>query len=206
MPMLKFPARLQITIWSEASKRPPRNQRTIPPETRSNLPLSEVTFANVLSREYFVAHIGKWHLGDASHYPETQGFDVNVGGTHWGCPVSYFYPYKGKFGEDDEFRYVPDLESGDEDEEQFLITSVDLELHNDLFEAVNSEDVEDDLFSCSFTAIPAELPYRPPRRTPPPVIAGPQTALTEIEVLSSSLGRKSANAGQLVDPIEAPVV
>jgi arylsulfatase A len=116
----EFPARLHMTIWSEASKRPPRDRKLIPPETRSNLPLSEVTFANVLSNEYFVAHIGKWHLGDASHYPETQGFDVNIGGTHWGCPVSYFYPYKGRFGKDDEFRYVPDLESGDEDEDAYL--------------------------------------------------------------------------------------
>jgi arylsulfatase A-like enzyme len=116
----EFPARLHMTIWSEASKRPPRDRKLIPPVTRSDLPLSEVTFADVLSEAYFVAHIGKWHLGDASHYPEAQGFAVNVGGTHWGCPVTYFYPYKGYFGEDDEFRYVPDLESGDEEEGAYL--------------------------------------------------------------------------------------
>lgn len=116
----EFPARLHMTIWSEASKRPPHDRALIPPETRSNLPLSEVTFADVLSTDYFVAHIGKWHLGDASHYPEAQGFAVNIGGTHWGCPVTYFYPYKGLFGEDEEFRYVPDLESGDEDPDAYL--------------------------------------------------------------------------------------
>jgi type VI secretion system secreted protein VgrG len=32
-------------------------------------------------------------------------------------------------------------------------------------------------FSCSFTAIPAATPYRPPRVTPKPIIQGPQTAV-----------------------------
>ena len=43
---------------------------------------------------------------------------MNVGGTHWGCPVTFFYPYKGLFHE--EFRYVPDLESGKEDPNAYL--------------------------------------------------------------------------------------
>jgi arylsulfatase A-like enzyme len=115
----KHPARLHMTIWSEAARNPPMNRRLIPPETLPDLPLSEVTFADVLHSEYFMAHVGKWHLGDASHYPEAQGFDVNIGGTHWGCPVSYFYPYKGLFAHE-EFRYVPDLESGNEDEDAYL--------------------------------------------------------------------------------------
>ncbi|NOY81276.1 MAG: sulfatase [Kiritimatiellaeota bacterium] len=115
----RHPARLNMTIWSEAAEHPPRNRRLIPPITRSGLPLEQVTYADVLRQRYFMAHVGKWHLGDASHYPEAQGFDLNIGGTHWGCPVTYFYPYKGAFNSE-EFRYIPDLESGNESENAYL--------------------------------------------------------------------------------------
>ena len=62
-----------------------------------NLPLDEVTLAERLrAAGYLTALVGKWHLGDAGHYPETQGFDVNIGGTHWGAPQTFFYPYRGR--------------------------------------------------------------------------------------------------------------
>lgn len=112
----KHPARLHITIWYEGSKRPPRNRSLIPPITESNMPHQEVTIAEVLKEAgYLTAHVGKWHLGDAAHYPETQGFDVNIGGTFWGAPNTFFYPYSGS-GTYREFRYVPHLEFGREDE------------------------------------------------------------------------------------------
>ena len=47
---------------------------------------------------YLTALVGKWHLGDADHYPETHGFDVNIGGTHWGAPQTFFWPYRGTGG------------------------------------------------------------------------------------------------------------
>ena len=57
------------------------------------MPHEQVTIAEVLKKAgYFTAHVGKWHLGDAAHYPETQGFDVNIGGTFWGAPTTFFYP------------------------------------------------------------------------------------------------------------------
>jgi arylsulfatase A-like enzyme len=108
----KYPARLHMTTWYEASKNPPRDRKLIPPVTEGNLPLEQVTIAEVLKQAgYQTAHVGKWHLGDAAHYPETQGFDVNIGGTFWGAPNTFFYPYRGleAFGE---FRYVPHLEFG----------------------------------------------------------------------------------------------
>mgnify|MGYP000312094220 CR=1 FL=1 len=40
--------------------------------------------------------VGKWHLGTAGYYPENQGFDINIGGTHWGAPQTHFYPYRGR--------------------------------------------------------------------------------------------------------------
>jgi arylsulfatase A-like enzyme len=76
----------------------------------NNLPHIETTLAEVLqSAGYITAHVGKWHLGDAAHYPETHGFDISIGGTFWGAPATFFAPYRGEFGSEREFRYVPDL-------------------------------------------------------------------------------------------------
>jgi arylsulfatase A len=109
----KHPARLHMTIWREAAKSPPRNRKLIPPITVEDLPHKEVTVAEVLhAAGYLTAHVGKWHLGDAAHYPQTQGFDVNIGGTPWGAPNTFFYPYSGTGTFGPEFRYVPHLEFG----------------------------------------------------------------------------------------------
>jgi arylsulfatase A-like enzyme len=113
----KYPARLHMTIWYEASANPPLGRKLIPPVTQGNMPHEQVTIAEVLKEAgYCTAHVGKWHLGDAGHYPETQGFDVNIGGTFWGAPASFFYPYKGSSRWGGEFRYVPHLEFGNEGE------------------------------------------------------------------------------------------
>jgi arylsulfatase A-like enzyme len=109
----KHPARLGITIWSEAAAAPPRNQKLIPPVALAELPLEQLTIAEVLrSAGYLTALVGKWHLGDATHYPETQGFDINIGGTLWGAPQTFFYPYRGSGTFGKEYRYVPHLELG----------------------------------------------------------------------------------------------
>lgn len=109
----KYPARLHITTWYENSGEPDPNSRRklLSPTTKGNLPLNEVTIAEVLKDAgYFTAHVGKWHLGDVEHFPQTQGFDINIGGTHWGAPETYWYPYRG-FHNQDEYRYIPDLET-----------------------------------------------------------------------------------------------
>lgn len=110
----KSPARLHMTIWYESSGVPKETTRAmLPPVTEGNLRLSETTLAEALrTRGYRTAHIGKWHLGDAAHYPENHGFDLNIGGTFWGCPATYFYPFRGPFGRGREMRYVPGLGFG----------------------------------------------------------------------------------------------
>lgn len=108
----KHPARLGITIWREATANPPKDRPMLPPVVPSNLRHEEVTIAEVLKETgYLTAAIGKWHLGDADHYPETQGFDINIGGTHWGAPETFFYPYRGR-NRFREFRYMPQLDMG----------------------------------------------------------------------------------------------
>ena len=113
----KHAARLGMTIWSEAAAEPPRPQRMIPPPAEHNLALDQVTIATRLRQAgYMTALVGKWHLGDPLHYPETHGFDINIGGTLWGAPETFFYPYRGQGLYGKEFRYVPHLEFGSKGE------------------------------------------------------------------------------------------
>lgn len=115
----KHPARLGMTIWHEGAVSPPTNRALLPAPSEPNLPHSEITLAELAQeRGYGTALIGKWHLGTAPYYPETQGFDINIGGTHWGAPQTFFYPYRGmgRFG-GGEYRYIPGLGRGGQDGE-----------------------------------------------------------------------------------------
>ena len=106
-------ARLHMTIWREGAAKPTQNQKLLPAAAIADLPLDESTPAEALQASgYLTFHVGKWHLGDADHSPETQGFDLSIGGTHWGAPATYFYPFSGEFGQAREFRYVPGLGLG----------------------------------------------------------------------------------------------
>jgi arylsulfatase A-like enzyme len=108
----KHAARLHITIWSEGSRGGPKNRRLIEASSLHDLPQTETTLARRFhDAGYLTALVGKWHLGDADHSPESHGFDVNIGGTQWGAPHTFFWPYRGS-GRFPEFRYVPHLEFG----------------------------------------------------------------------------------------------
>jgi arylsulfatase A-like enzyme len=109
----KHAARLRITIWAEGSLQGPANRKLLQAESRHDLPHTETTLARLLhDAGYLTASVGKWHLGDADHYPETHGFDVNIGGTRWGAPQTFFWPYRGRGTFGTEYRYVPHLEFG----------------------------------------------------------------------------------------------
>ena len=87
----------------------PKSKRLLEAKAQPNLPLAEVTLAELFKKQdYFTAHIGKWHLGKAAFYPETQGYDVNIAGTYWGAPATFHWPYRGPWSKNDpELRYVP---------------------------------------------------------------------------------------------------
>jgi arylsulfatase A-like enzyme len=91
----KSPARLRITDWLPGRKDKPE-QRLRRLEIQPFLPLEEITVAEALKAGgYKTAFFGKWHLGDApEHWPEHQGFDLNLGGCGKGTPPSYFSPYQ----------------------------------------------------------------------------------------------------------------
>jgi len=104
----KHPARLNITDWIGGSQR----GELLPAEYEHQLAFEEVTIAEVLKEAgYSTGYFGKWHLGDTPFLPDSQGFDLNVGGTAAGQPASYFYPYKAEHGRSD-FWDVPHLEDG----------------------------------------------------------------------------------------------
>ncbi len=106
-------ARLHITIWSEGARSGPKNRPLLQAESQPSLPHTETTLAKHLQTvAYLTALVGKWHLGDAGNFPETHGFDVYIGGTHWGAPQTYWWPYRGSGRFGGEFRYVPHLEFG----------------------------------------------------------------------------------------------
>jgi len=105
----KSPAKLNMTIWRECAKNPQFDRKMIPPDVEGNLPLEEVTIAEALKQAgYMTAHLGKWHVGDFEHFPQLQGFDIDVGATVWGCPPTFFYPYRGEIY--DSQRFTPGLE------------------------------------------------------------------------------------------------
>jgi arylsulfatase A-like enzyme len=89
----KHPARLQLTDWLPGRPDMP-TQRLLRAELRQQLPLEEVTIAEVLHEAgYATAQIGKWHLGGEGFEPTRQGFDLNVAGDERGSPAAYFSPF-----------------------------------------------------------------------------------------------------------------
>lgn len=87
----KYPARIGVTDWIGASAK----GLLLDAPYVNHLPLSEVAIPKALKefgyRTYFV---GKWHLGGEEYWPAKHGFDVNIGGSEWGCPIQgYFSPY-----------------------------------------------------------------------------------------------------------------
>jgi arylsulfatase A-like enzyme len=100
----KYPARLGITDWIDWSGRlhPCRGRLIDAPYVRQ-LPLTEYSLAAALrDAGYATWHVGKWHLGADPCTPRNHGFEVNIGGCHWGCPHrGYFSPWD-----------IPGLENG----------------------------------------------------------------------------------------------
>jgi arylsulfatase A len=101
----KWPARLHLTDWIPGRK-PWPTSKLHSPDFEQQLPHREITIAEALKpRGYVSASIGKWHLGGAGFYPESQGFSLNVAGTERGSPRSYFGPFD-----------LPGIEGGTKDD------------------------------------------------------------------------------------------
>lgn len=94
----KYPARLHITDYIGAPQPDAwkRNTKLLPANYKLQLPLEEVTIAELLqSRGYRTFFAGKWHLGGEGFLPTDQGYSINKGGYTPGSPPGgYFSPFK----------------------------------------------------------------------------------------------------------------
>ena len=89
----QYPARLHLTDWIAGHKRPFAKLKV--PDWTMQLSREIPNLASALKPlGYMTASIGKWHLGTEEYWPDKQGFDLNVAGSHRGQPPSYFSPYK----------------------------------------------------------------------------------------------------------------
>ncbi|MBI3207867.1 MAG: sulfatase [Candidatus Solibacter usitatus] len=90
----RYPGRLHLTDWIPGRRQWP-SAKLLAPAFAQQLPLEEITLAEMLKKEgYVTASIGKWHLGGKGFLPVDQGFDLNYAGTERGSPPSYFPPYQ----------------------------------------------------------------------------------------------------------------
>lgn len=87
----KYPANVGVTDWIGAHTQ----GKLIDAPYIDHLPANEISLAKALQANgYKTWHIGKWHLGGKPYLPENHGFDVNIGGSHWGFLVNgYFSPW-----------------------------------------------------------------------------------------------------------------
>ena len=89
----KWPARLHLTDWLPGRGDQPA-QRMARPKIRQELPLEEITLAEMFrDAGYATASIGKWHLGGSGFSPREQGFELNVAGDSGGSPPGFFAPF-----------------------------------------------------------------------------------------------------------------
>ena len=105
----KHHVRVNITDWIPGVD--PKNRYLVGPEDIHQLPLEEVTIAEILeSNGYSTMYSGKWHLGSEGFYPEDQGFTTNKGGFEKGSPMGgYYSPYKNpKLSDGPEGEYLTD--------------------------------------------------------------------------------------------------
>jgi len=93
----KYPASVGVTDWIDwGLHMHPARGRLIDAPYIDHLPVEEKNLARTLCKAgYATWHVGKWHLGGEPYLPDQQGFDVNIGGCHMGCPPhGYFSPWK----------------------------------------------------------------------------------------------------------------
>ncbi len=95
----QWPQRAGITDYLGAPTPEQWNRNTVlrPAPYTDRLALDAPTMAKALrSAGYATFFAGKWHLGPEGWWPEDQGFEHNLGGTHSGGPYGgnrYFSPY-----------------------------------------------------------------------------------------------------------------
>jgi len=104
----KYPANNDLTLWLNG--RSPGHAPLLDAPTATEVALEEFTVAEALKAVgYRTASVGKWHLGGEPFFPQHQGFDLNVAGTHNGSPAGgYFLPNAMKLDDQKPGEYLTD--------------------------------------------------------------------------------------------------
>jgi len=95
----QWPQRTGVTDYIGAAMGDKWNRNTpmLPAHYSDRLSLDSPTLAKAMKASgYATFFAGKWHLGPQGHWPENQGFDINMGGIDRGGPYGgkrYFSPY-----------------------------------------------------------------------------------------------------------------
>ncbi len=91
----KYPARVGVTNYIQPGGHQSRG-KLIDATYIDHLPAEEHSLAKALrDGGYQTWHVGKWHCGGEPYLPDNHGFDVNIGGCHWGHPKNgYFAPWQ----------------------------------------------------------------------------------------------------------------
>ncbi len=89
----KYPPRHGIYTVGKSDRGESKHRKLIPTPNTLSLEAGTTTMASLLhDAGYKTCHVGKFHVGAD---PKDYGFDINIGGGHWGQPQSYFSPYGG---------------------------------------------------------------------------------------------------------------
>ena len=111
----KYPSRIGVSDHSGSQGPWGPGYKLVPPPVVGHVPPEDTALAEALKEVgYTTAHIGKWHLQrhneqGRAHYPEVNGFDINIAGGRVGAPGSYYFPYTNETNPQIK---VDDLEDG----------------------------------------------------------------------------------------------
>jgi len=155
-------------------------RKLFPTENKVILPDSQYILTEALKDAgYTTCHAGKWHLNDD---PTTQGFDVNIGGSHAGNPGSYYPPYKN----------VPALKAPSDD---YYLTNLVMDKTLDFLNSM-----EEQPFFMYYSPYAVHTPIHPVKKLLPkyedkPEWNGQNNAkyATMVENLDIQIGRMIAN-------------
>lgn len=97
-----YPGRTNLTDWIAGHKKP-YNKLNVP-DWNMKIDHERIVLPEALKEAgYATSFIGKWHLMPTEqkeimkdHFPESHGFDQNIGGREWGQPKGrgkYFHPF-----------------------------------------------------------------------------------------------------------------
>lgn len=103
----KWSPRHGVYTVSPSARGRSKHRKLIPTKNTKTLSKDFRILPQILKENgYTNCHAGKWHLSDD---PTQYGFDINIGGNHFGHPKSYYSPYKNVDLTAPDGKYLTDL-------------------------------------------------------------------------------------------------